>query len=69
MSEAKCHVCESTVGVKWQIVEFSFEPDGIYPSCDMHLEIAWSFTDEHPMEASTFDTLEEAQLALVKRQL
>lgn len=66
MSEAKCNWCGSSIGVKWQLIEFGATE--ILASCSNHLDV-WSFSEQYPMEASTFDTLEEAQLALIKRQL
>jgi uncharacterized Zn finger protein len=66
MSEAKCNWCGSNVDVKWQLIEF--RTTEILASCSNHFDV-WSFSKQYPAEASTFDTLEEAQLALIKRSL
>jgi hypothetical protein len=67
MVEEKCGSCGSTVGLIWLIIPI---PDGdrLMAICPKH-DYPYYFTQEYPREASTFDTLEEAQVALVKRSL
>lgn len=66
MVKAKCRLCGSRVGLVWQVVPFT-DRYVIRSMCSEHVN-TFGFA-EYSKEESTFNTLEEAQVALIKRSL
>lgn len=65
--EEKCRSCGSTVVLIWLIIPVP-NGDKVTAVCPKHT-YGYYFTRKYPKKASTFNTLEKAQVALIKRSL